>query len=231
MRDFRINRIFEGSSEIMRLFIAREAVDTHLQVAGDLIKPGISTGEKIGAMLKAGAWYAGWLPGKFFGRGQVAGSYGEFGINAKHLRYVERTSRKLARSMFFAMGKYQAKLERKQALLGRFVDIGAELYAISAAVVRAHALRDQANGRNAVRMADVFSRRARLRIRKLFADVNVNADDATYRLAQEVLEGKHVWLEEGAISAVPAGSVAPAASAPRERNVGERVATQVGASG
>jgi alkylation response protein AidB-like acyl-CoA dehydrogenase len=234
MRDFRINRIFEGSSEIMRLFIAREAVDTHLSVAGDLIKPGISTGQKLGAMAKAGAWYAAWLPRRFVGSGQLPGSYGEFGRLAKHVRWIERASRKLAREMFYAMGKYQAKLEKKGALLGRFVDIGAELYAMSCACVRAQDMKDGPNGREAALLADLFCRRARIKVHQLFDLVHDNADDPTYKVAQDVLKGRYAWIEEGAITAVPEGSLAPNPdfSPPVERKVsGTKPATRVGAGG
>jgi alkylation response protein AidB-like acyl-CoA dehydrogenase len=235
LRDFRINRIFEGSSEIMRLFIAREAVDTHLEVAGDLIKPGISTGQKISAMAKAGAWYAGWLPKRFIGGGQVPGAYGEFGPLAKHVRYVERTSRKLARSMFYAMGRHQAKLERKQALLGRFVDIGAELFAITCAVVRAQSLRNGPNGKEAMRLADVFAKNARVRVRHLFSELKHNADDATYKLAQGVLKGDYAFVEDGAmLTDTSQGTGAPAADRKKQADrelSGTRVATQVGAAG
>jgi hypothetical protein len=107
--------------------------------------------------------------------------------------------------MFYAMGRYQAKLERKQALLGRFVDIGAELFAMSAACVRAQSLRQGAEGEKAVRMADVFCRQARLRVEALFDRLFKNADNSTYRLAQEVLRGEHAWLEKGALQAIPDG--------------------------
>ncbi|MBB4639537.1 acyl-CoA dehydrogenase family protein [Longimicrobium terrae] len=239
MRDFRINRIFEGTSEIMHLFIAREAVDTHLSVAGDMIKPDISMGTKLAAMAKAGVWYAGWLPKRFVGGGQLPGSYSEFGPLAGHVRYIERTSRKLAREMFYAMGKHQAKLERKGKLLARFVDIGAELYAMSCACVRAQSLLKEAHGKDAQRLADVFCRRSRLRIRDLFAAIHKNADEATYRLAMDVLKGKYAWLEDGAISAWPAEGGEPkspgagaAGTTDKRANISDtRVATQVGAGG
>jgi len=233
LRDSRINRIFEGSSEIMRLFIAREAVDTHLAVAGELINPQASASDKASAVAKAGAFYAGWLPKQYVGWGRWP-RYGEFGKLAPHLRYVERGSRRLARSMFYAMSRYQAKLERKQALLGRFVDIGAELFAMSSACVRAQSMRDGSDGEKAERMADVFCRQSRIRIEDLFDKLFKNADNATYRLAQEVLRGEHEWLADGIIEPIEKGvRLAPEAPAKRgPRNVSSETETlQVGAGG
>src|SRR3954469_15790563 len=140
LRDMRINRIFEGSTEIMHLLIAREAVDQHLQVAGDVLRGDSRLPDKAKAGAKAGAFYAKWFPQLARGEGQKPRAYAEFGDLAKHLRYVERHSRKLARSTFYAMGRHQARLERKGALLGRIVDIGAELYAIACACVYADTL-------------------------------------------------------------------------------------------
>jgi alkylation response protein AidB-like acyl-CoA dehydrogenase len=140
LRDMRINRIFEGSTEIMHLLIAREAVDQHLAVAGDILEPEVAFGDKAKAGVAAAKFYTKWLPQLVVGEGNKPSSFSEFGELGSHLRYVERSSRKLARSTFYAMGRYQAKLERKQSVLGRIVDIGAELFAIASAVVYAQTL-------------------------------------------------------------------------------------------
>ena len=146
MRDMRVNRIFEGSSEIMHLLIAREAVDTHLQAAGGLLIGDGDVKAKTDAAVKAGLFYGKWLPQLAVGKGQNPRAYEKFGSLAAHLRYVERASRKLARETFYGMARWQAKLENKQTFLGRIVDIGAELFAISSTVVLRRHSRTRAPG-------------------------------------------------------------------------------------
>ena len=199
MRDMRINRIFEGSTEIMHLLIAREAVDQHLEVAGELLEGDGDLKAKGKSAIEAGKFYSRWLPQLAIGEGQKPGGFSDFGELAGHVRYTERAARKLARSTFYAMSRWQAKLEKKQAVLGRIVDIGAELYAISCAAVYAQTLKQEhpERGDEAVEMADLFIRQARRRVDALFGELFSNDDDANYAVAQQVLEGRHTWLEEG----------------------------------
>jgi alkylation response protein AidB-like acyl-CoA dehydrogenase len=199
MRDFRINLIFEGSSEIMHLFIAREAVDSHLRRAGALASPDANVREKAAAALKAGGFYAGWYPARWLGWGRWP-RYDEFGALARHVRYVDRAARKLSRTLFHAMVRFGPKLEKRQAVLFRLVDIGAELFAMTAACARAQSLRAGGpEGADATDVADLFCRQARRRVDGLFDRVFSNDDVATYRLAQRVLGDEQLWLEAGMV--------------------------------
>lgn len=201
LRDLRINRIFEGSSEIMKLLIAREAVDAHLAAAGDLAAADASLQDKARAAVGASGFYARWLPKLVAGAGMDPRSFSEFGRLGKHLRFVERSSRRLARQTFYGMGRWQAKLEFKQAFLGRIVDIGAELFAMAACCSRAEMIlrTNPAEGAGAFELADAFCEQARVRVDEYFDQLWRNTDDGDHHLSRKVLAGDYVWLEEGVL--------------------------------
>ena len=208
LRDMRINRIFEGSTEIMHLLIAREAVDQHLQVAGELLEGDGDLKAKAKSAAEAGRFYARWLPKLAVGAGMKPGSFDELGELAGHMGFVERSSRRLARSTFYAMGRWRARLEQRQAVLGRIVDIGAELFAIASAIVYADTIRREQPQRavEARELADLFCRQARRRVDELFGALFDNDDTDAYALAQGVLDGRFEWLEDGVLDPADAGS-------------------------
>ncbi len=216
LRDMRINRTFEGSTEIMHLLIAREAVDQHLAVAGDILEPEVPAGDKAKAALGAGAFYGKWFPRLVAGKGMSPSAYeDEIGELAGHLRFVERSSRRLARSTFYGMGRWQAAMERKQVFLGRIVDIGAELFAMASAVAYAKTIEAEQpeRGETAIELADLFCKQSRRRVAELFRALWANDDDDNYKAALAVLDGRYEWLEEGILD--PAEPNAEPAAAPK----------------
>ena len=192
MRDSRINLIFEGSSEIMRLFIAREAVDRHYALSFPIVAPGSTIWERFSAAMKAAPFYVAWYP-----RTWLSGlrSYGEFGRLATHVRFVARAARRLGRALFHAMVRFGPGLEKRQMVLFRAVDIGAELYAMSAACTRAQVLASRHGQPEAIELADAFCVESRARVVELFRALYGPHDTAMHRLALDVLDGKHAWLE------------------------------------
>ncbi|TDE94205.1 acyl-CoA dehydrogenase [Occultella glacieicola] len=201
LRDLRINRIFEGASEIMHLLIAREAVDAHLSVAGKLIDPDADLSAKADAAKAAAAFYAGWLPRLVVGPGDSPTGFADLGPLAGHLRYVERTSRRLARSTFYGMARWQGGLEHKQGFLGRIVDIGAELFAMTAVCAHASAHGGRGGPGSPQALANAFCRQSRLRVNSLLRALWVNTDSTDEALAADVLEGRYSWAEAGIIDA------------------------------
>ncbi|KIG13858.1 Butyryl-CoA dehydrogenase [Enhygromyxa salina] len=202
LRDARINTIFEGSSEIMHLFMAREAVDEHLEIAGALVDPQASGAQRVAALPGALGFYAWWYPSRWIGWGRWP-RYRGYGRLAGHLRFVDRCCRRLARAVFHGMAVYRAKLERKQAFLFRAVDVAMELFVITVTIRRAHLLHARDPGSSsttgALELADLFASGARERIRQHLRALWHNDDNAGYDVGRQLLAGRYAWLERGII--------------------------------
>ena len=199
LRDCRINLIFEGSSEIMRLFIAREALDPHLKVGGAIFNTQLPMATRVKSMFSSGSFYTRWYPKQW-----VGGSAGDLdklheGLR-EHVRYGAATSKKLARGLFHAMMRFGPKLDREQLLLSRFVGIATELFAMNATCAFAQSKIDAGEpAAEILSLAQYFCRSARMRIDHHFAGTSENADKAGYALTQELLAGKHEELRRGIV--------------------------------
>ncbi|MFN2542703.1 MAG: acyl-CoA dehydrogenase family protein [Chthoniobacterales bacterium] len=199
LRDCRVNTIFEGSSEIMRLFIAREALDPHLKVGGAIFNTQLPMSERVKAVVTSGKFYAGWYPKQWLPNG--APKIGNLHPDLqKHIDYGARTSKRLARGLFHAMARFGPKLDREQLLLSRFVGIATELFAMSATCSFAQHKIDHGEAADEIlSVANYFCRSARIRIANQFSGTARNVDKRGYQLTQELLAGQHACLRQGIV--------------------------------
>jgi len=206
LRDARINRIFEGSSQVMHLIMAREALDTHFKLVMPIMQP--KPGQKVSkteAMMKAAGFYGTWLPRLFLpdtGGHLDAKNLNE--RNRRHLAHAAKTSKLLARRLFATMAKYGPKLEKEQIVLGNFVDIGVDLFVMGAALSYADYLvgLDPAD-QTPQDLADLYCREARRRIDGNFRAVRSNFNRMYGKVAGLLMDGKLAWLSDGAMNPIP----------------------------
>jgi alkylation response protein AidB-like acyl-CoA dehydrogenase len=197
MRDNRVTTIFEGSSEIMRLFIMREALDPHLKVAGIALNSERPWGERLKAAVHSAGFYALWYPRLWLPLGAAVPDNIHPRL-ASHLRTVAALARRMARTLFHQMVRFGPKLERRQVLLGRIADIGCDLFALAATCVYAQKLLNNGDTTDKVlTLTDDFAGQALARIETNFHGVAHNSDESGYVLAQQVVAGEHTWLEQG----------------------------------
>ena len=156
-------------------------------------------------------------------RARGPASFDEFGPLAKHLRYAERRSRKLARSTFYAMGRYQAKLEQKGALLGRHRRHRRRAVRDRRAPASTRTTLAASSPTAATRpyeLADLFCKQARRRAERLFDELFANDDAPQYEVAQQVLEGRYDWFEDDVLDPAGDGPMIPEHAPPAEERLG-----------
>ncbi len=186
MRDSRINRIIEGSSEVLHLFLAREALDRHLSVAGDLISPKATNWQKLKAFFKAARFYALWYPSRWIPR------YDHNPFSMKG--WMQRNTRKLARSIFHGMVRYQAKLQVKQAFLFRIVDVGLDLFTLAAAISKMES--QPHRDKTQKKLVHLLYKKIKHRTKDNFKALWWNDDKEKYNVARQILDGDLEWMEE-----------------------------------
>lgn len=201
-RDSRPNRIFEGESSILGLFVVREGLEEYKSRGEVFFEKGAYWKKAKAAMGFAYDLARLSKPnGKM--RSQIrklTGSWHEFKPLSKHLLFAEQCSRKLAKAIITASGKYQNKLPHKQLTLTRFFNIASEIYCIAAVcayIVRIHPVPCW------VELADLYCQSASRRLKEEFKALTDNNDSLGRRVTENTINGFYnEWLKEGTISTV-----------------------------
>jgi alkylation response protein AidB-like acyl-CoA dehydrogenase len=200
LRDLRINRIIEGTSEIMQLFIAREAMDVHLRFIMSLMNPKASVSVKLGVLGKMISFYSWWYPKQWLRLPKSFGVKYLNGRNRCHLTYIDKTAKKLARRLFHTMARYQIKLEKEQLILAQYVDIGTELFAMASSLSRAEfLLKENPNNPELQEVVDLYCREAKRRIKSHFRNVWCNESQLITKVSENLLAGSYDWMVSGIV--------------------------------
>ncbi|HET6230420.1 MAG TPA: acyl-CoA dehydrogenase family protein [Longimicrobiaceae bacterium] len=203
-RDARITRIFEGTNEILRLFVGMSG----MQGPGEYLK-------EVGAALREPIRQIGLLTDFAADRVRLALGGGEPGIEAevdprlrKHFDYLVEHTRDLRIAVERALRRHGRKIVERQFLVARIADMAIELYVRAATLSRTQAILAAQNAGEAwapaltstrveltgegvdriLRLCDLACQRSGLRFRAARAQLNDARDALLMEVAKDVID-------------------------------------------
>ncbi len=189
VRDATMYRIGEGATDILRPFVAREGLNPHLEMIKDSLGQSLNKAEMLRLARHYIPWYLSqWVPNPIGGHPTL----NHYRVQ-RRLGFVETSSRKLARTIFYAMLKQQENMRDDQGRQNRIDIVGEELFTIVATILYAKRLDKNWSWE----LADACFRQAKPRIAAALQGLMCNDDEERAAIGRRALNGKYDPLNRG----------------------------------
>lgn len=197
LRDARINLVWEGTSEILRIWMAREALAPYIEQGLAFLQG--SSSDKIAAPL----YYARIAVRSCLHCSTPLSPSAAFGKEyAQWVRFIESSSRSLTRSTLVATARHRQRLHNKQLLLQELVNDSLWLFPMAATLW--YASQPEMRTKPGIcELATYFCREMADRLDPTSSSTKRNRrqtkDTIVYHLSKTIMRGEYAWLEEGII--------------------------------
>jgi len=199
VRDAEMYRIGEGATDILRPFVVREGLSPHLDRAKSLYAEHLSILEQIREALKLLRFYLPWYLRQWRKGPRPDGRELAHPQVRPAVRYVERTSRRLAREILYAMVRFQAAFRDEQRLQNKIEAVGEDLFAMLATVLYAER-QARLDGHTTVwELAEAFRATATQRIEQRLREFRHHRDTTAATTGKQALKEYYPTLSEGII--------------------------------
>ncbi len=195
LRDARINLVWEGTSEILRVWMAREALAPYIEQGLAFLQGPLS--KRIAAPL-----YFAKMASRGIASFRVAGAgAGPLGhAHGRWVRFVEAAARRLTRATLGAAIRHRQSLHHKQLLLQSLVNDSLYLFPMAATLW--YSAQPEVRTKPGIsELCDYLCRDIADKLSAQAADGQSRRDhqkdSRVYRLAKNLMQGRYAWLEEG----------------------------------
>ena len=197
LRDARINLVWEGTSEILRIWMAREALSPYIEQGIAFLQG--SPSDRIAAPL----YYARIALRSCLHFPKPLSIFAMFGKDyARWVRFIESSSRSLTRSTLVATVRHRQGLHNKQLLLQNLVNDSLWLFPMAATLWYA-SQSEMRTKPGILELATYFCQEMADRLDPPSSSVKRirrhKKDTIVYHLSKAIMSGEYAWLEEGIV--------------------------------